>query len=214
MFLYYDPERLVFKRGKWYYGKKQLTVVACQDFAYSVRTGSDWTCLIVLGMDSEKNIYVLDIDRYQTKKPSVYWEHMDAMYRKWFFKWVKAEAVAAQEVIIEALKEYAEAEDTPIRFKTYKPNGHDGSKEERISQTLEPLYESGRLFHARGGHWLLLEEELVQDRPPHDDIKDTLHIGVGFDKLKPPPPEKVDEQAQVRRSIYDGVGHSRFGGRC
>lgn len=214
MFLYYDQERIVKKRGKWYYGKKQLTVVGCQDFAYSVRTGSDWTCFIVLGIDIDKNIYVLDIDRYQTKKPSVYWKHTEAMYIKWGFRWVKAEAVAAQAVIIEALKEYAEQEATPIRFKSYKPGSHDGSKEERIAQTLEPLYESGRMYHARGGNWLLLEEELENDRPPHDDIKDTLHIGVSFDKLKPPPPEDDSRTRDVRTSLYDGAGHSRFGGRC
>lgn len=215
MFLYYKPEMLVFKGNSWYLGKKKLNIIACQDFAYSISTGSDWTCLIVLGIDEDKNIYVLDIDRYQTKKPSIYWQHMEAMWNKWYFKWVRAEAVAAQEVIIEALKEYAEGEQCPIRFKTYKPHSHSGTKEERMSQVLEPLYESGRLYHARGGNWTLLEEELVNDRPPHDDIKDTLHIGVGFDKLKPPAPEEVRTGAvQVRRNIYDGAGHSRFGGRC
>lgn len=214
MFLYFNEEKVVYKRGKWYYGTKPLTVIACQDFAYSMRTGSDWTCIIVLGIDTDKNIYVLDIDRYQTKKPSVYWKHMDAMYLKWWFRWVKAEAVAAQEVIIEALKEYAEDEDRPIRIKSYKPNGHDGSKEERISQALEPLYESGRIFHARGGIWNMLEEELVNDLPPHDDIKDCLHIGVGFDKLKPPPPEEANRPTQQRNSMYANAGHSRFGGRC
>lgn len=214
MFLYYQQERMVYRGGKWYYGSKPLTIVACQDFAYSVQTGSDWTCIVILGMDSDKNVYVLDIDRYQTKKPSVYWEHMDAMYLKWFFKWVRAEAVAAQEVIIEALKEYAERDERPIRFKTYKPSSHSGSKEERMSQALEPLYESGRIYHARGGNWLLLEEELIQDRPPHDDIKDTLHIGVGFDKLKPPAPEQAQRDVSVRSSMYDNIGHVRFGGRA
>ena len=214
MFLYYSQEKLKYRRGKWYYGDKPLTIIACQDFAYSISAKSDWTCIVILGMDCDKNIYVLDIDRYQTKKPSIYWKHMETMYLKWWFKWVRAEAVAAQEVIIEALREYISEATYPIRIKSYKPTGHDGNKEERIAQTLEPIYESGRLLHARGGNWLLLEEELVQDRPPHDDIKDTLHIGVGFDKLKPPPKAEKDVSDDVQVNRQYGSGHSRFGGRC
>lgn len=210
MFLYYDREKVARRKGNWWLGDRKLNLIACQDFAYSLRTGSDWTSIWVLGMDWEKNIYILDGDRYQTKKPSVYWKHMETMQTKWMFKWVKAEAVAAQEVIIEALREYAEANAVPIRIKAYKPTGHDGTKEERISQTLEPIYEDGRLYHYRGGLCELLEEELIQDRPPHDDLKDNLHIGVGFDKLKPPVKED-EEDVEVNASNY-GASASRFGG--
>ena len=209
-FLYYDRESVVSIGGKWYVGKKRVNIIACQDFAYSVRTGSDWTCLFVLGMDADKNIYILDIDRYQTKKPSIYWKHMEAMYIKWNFRWVKAEAVAAQAVIIEGLREKISEEQYNLRIKDYKPNGQDGTKTERISQALEPLYEGGRIFHYRGGLIDELEEELVADRPPHDDMKDTLHIGVNFDKLKPP---LKDEAVRVD-TPQTAYGHttSRFGG--
>lgn len=211
-FLYYDRESVVRRKGSWWVGNKKVNIIACQDFAYSVRTGSDWTCLFVLGKDEDGFIYVLDIDRYRTKKPSEYWAHMEAMYLKWNFRWVRAEAVAAQDVIVEGLKESIEKEGYPVRIKSYKPAGSDGHKEERISQTLEPKYEAGELYHYRGGMCSELEEELVADRPPHDDLKDCLHIGVGFDKLKPPPKlREEDEQEDAARGQYS-ASSSRFGG--
>lgn len=213
MFLYYDKEKVSRRRGNWWVGNRKVNVIACQDFAYSVQTGSDWTALFVLGMDKDKNIYVLDIYRYKTKKPSVYWKWMEKAYEKWKFKWVKAEAVAAQEVIIEALREYAENNMVPIRIKAYKPNSTSGSKEERIAQTLEPVYEDGRMYHYRGGLCELLEEELVQDRPPHDDLKDCLHIGVGFEKLKPAVQDDDDEEHVSVNHMSQYAGKtSRFGG--
>lgn len=211
-FLYYDREKVIYRNGKYWLGKSPLTIIAAQDFAYSVRTGSDSTCLIVLGMDYDSNIYVLDIYRYKTTKPSVYWDVLDKAQNKWKFKWVRAEATAAQIVIIESLRDYIAEDMSPIRIKTYKPTSHDGKKEERISQTLEPLYDTGKIHHYRGGECVELEAELVADRPPHDDIKDALHIGVGFDKLKPPPKEVILEQESY---ILDGaytVSNSRFGG--
>lgn len=208
-FVYYDRDKVVRRRGKWWVGDKPLNLIACQDFAYSVRTGSDWSVLMILGMDWDSNIYILDIYRYQTKKPSIYWKNLEAAHNKWMFRWVKAEAVAAQAVIIEALRDYIDQAGSNIRIKSYKPNGHDGNKEERISQALEPLYDEGRIYHYRGGMCDMLEEELIQDRPPHDDLKDDLHIGVGFDKLKPPPRE-VEDDVQVQ-TVYS-ASSSRFGG--
>ncbi|AAM28398.1 hypothetical protein [Vibrio phage VpV262] len=215
MFLYYDKEKVVRRKGSWWVGKRKVNIIACQDFAYSVQTGSDWTALFILGMDKDKRIYILDIVRYQTKKPSVYWKNLETAYNKWKFKWVRAEAVAAQEVIIEALREYAEKEQCPIRIKAYKPNSQSGDKETRISQTLEPLYENGDIYHYRGGLCDMLEEELTQDRPPHDDLKDCLHIGVGFDKLKPPVEDDDEEDYDNYHdphASYSYDPNNRFGG--
>lgn len=164
-------------------------------------------------MDEDERRFVLDIERFQTKQPSVYWSHLEALYLKWYFRHVRAEAVAAQEVIVEALKDYNAGEGYTMRIKQYKPHSHSGSKEERISQTLEPLYERGLILHYRGGACSLLEEELIQDRPPHDDIKDTLHIAVSFDKLKAPPKQKMMAQEEdMSGHFYGNYGHSRFGG--
>lgn len=212
-FEYYDREMVTHKRGGWYYKDLKLTVVAAVDFAYSLSSKSDDTCIMVVGIDEYNRRYVLDIDRFKTKQPSVYWQHLEALWLKWYFRHVRAEAVAAQEVIVEALKDYNKTEGYNMRIRQYKPNSSSGNKEERISQTLEPLYEQGLILHYRGGECSLLEEELVMDRPPHDDIKDTLHIAVNFDKLKAPPKAKrVDSEDSEYDGIYDMGGHNRFGG--
>ena len=214
-FEYYDRGRIEQRGGHWYYGDKRLNIAAAVDFAYSLSKGADATCIIVLGIDADRNYYVLDIDRFHTKQPSVYWQHVSELWLKWQFRYLRAEAVAAQEVIIEALKDYCTQDGYNLKIRHYKPNWTDGTKEERISQTLEPLYDQGRIYHYKGGLCSELEDELVMDRPPHDDIKDTLHIAVSFDKLKPPPPKLPKEEARDGSGLYAGVysvGHSRFGG--
>lgn len=212
MFIYYNREDVVYRKNSWWVKNKKINLIACQDFAYSVRTGSDWSCLIILGIDEDSMLYVLDIIRYQTKKPSVYWKNLETAFLKWHFRWMRAEAVAAQEVIIEALKDYIANEGYSLRIKSYKPTGSDGHKEERIAQALEPLYENGRLYHYRGGMCDILEDELTQDRPPHDDVKDCLHIGVGFEKLKPPEKETETEDVDVNYGLPTGYTPNRFGG--
>lgn len=210
-FIYYNKDQLVHRRGNWYFKDKLLTVVGAIDFAYSQSRGSDWTCIVVLGMDCDKNIYILDIHRFQTKQPSVYWKNLEAMYLKWGFRYCRAEAVAAQEVIIESLKDYITEEAYNLRIIPHKPNSMSGNKDERILQALEPHYEDGTLLHYRGGLCESLEDELTNDRPPHDDIKDTLSVAVSFDKLKPPPkPREDDEQDEVYKH-YQAMGSTRFG---
>ena len=55
-------------------------------------------------------------------------------------------------------------------------------KEERMLAILRPLYEDRKVFHYKGGNCELLEEELKQIKPAHDDIKnavaDALSIAV------------------------------------
>jgi hypothetical protein len=48
------------------------------------------------------------------------------------------------------------------------------SKEERIDAALQPKYYNRQIWHFMGGNCELLEEELVNQRPQHDDIKDAL----------------------------------------
>ena len=45
---------------------------------------------------------------------------------------------------------------------------------------LEPKYANRQMWHYQGGNIQVLEEELVFQNPPHDDVKDALASAVDF----------------------------------
>ena len=92
----------------------------------------------------------------------------------------------------------------PITIDEYRPNRHEGDKEERIDAILGHRYENQRIWHYRGGNSQLLEEELVLRRPPHDDIKEALANAIAISV--PPKRSNITTQTNVLKF------HSRFGG--
>jgi phage terminase large subunit-like protein len=207
-FQYYDRKFLRQENGYWNFKGKRLNLVASVDFAYSIRKGSDYTAIVVLGLDSENNYYVLDIDRFQTDSISEYFNHILALYNKWSFRKLIAETTAAQNAIVQSLKDnYIKPNGMMIKVDEVKPNRHQGSKEERMEATLSPLYDNLQVYHYQGGHCQTLEEELVSYSPPHDDIKDALAIAIGG-AVKPM------QNSILKKSHDTVVWNTRFGGRA
>lgn len=175
MFQHYDKNNLKHEYGNWYLRGKRLNVFAAIDFAYSLRKGSDYTAITVVGVDGHKNYYVLDIDRFQSNKISDYFERILRAHNKWNFRKLVAETTAAQSVIVEDLKSnYIRPMGLAFSVESRNPTRQSGAKEERIEAILQPKYANRQIWHYRGGNCELLEEELVLQNPPHDDIKDSL----------------------------------------
>ena len=65
-FQYYDRKYLEQTDGYWYYKGKKLNVFAAIDFAFSLRKLADYTAIVIVGIDSSNNYYVLDVDRFKT----------------------------------------------------------------------------------------------------------------------------------------------------
>jgi len=177
-FQYYDKKFLTQSDGYWTYKSKRLNVFASVDFAFSLRKGSDYSAIVVIGIDSDRDIYVLDIDRFKTDKINEYFAHILRAYNKWGFRKLRAEVSVAQKVIVKSLKELIYEHGLKVSVDEYRPNRHEGSKEERMAATLDPRYEDMKMWHYRGGLIQSLEEELVVDNPPHDDIKDALTAAI------------------------------------
>lgn len=174
-FQYYAKEHLTSTSGVWYYKDRKLNVFASIDFAYSVRKKADYTAIVVIGVDYENNVYVLDIDRFKTDKISEYFQHILEMLNKWNFRKLRAEVTAAQAAIVRELKDsYIKPHGLMLKVEEFRPTRHQGTKEERIAAILEPRYANLSIYHYKGGNCQLLEEELVTNNPPHDDIKDAL----------------------------------------
>jgi len=206
LFQYYNRSLIRFESGHVYLNGTRLNVFAGVDLAFTVGRRRDQSCVVVVGVDSRQNYYVLDIERFQTDKIKEYFDRILMLHKKWGFRKIRAETVAAQKIIVRDLKEnYIKPFGLALSVDEFAPNSRTGSKEERIAATLYPRYQNKQMWHYKGGNCQVLEEELVQQNPAHDDVKDTLTMVI--DICVPP-----TFQALTQKASYEGLYHSRFGG--
>lgn len=206
-FQYYDKGLVKRDGGSWYYKGRKLNICAAIDFAFSTRQRGDFTCLVVAGVDSDNNYYVLDIDRFKTPHISDYFDRILAAYNRWGFRKIVMEVTAAQEAIVKSLKQdYVQPNGLFLKVEEVRPTRNEGTKEERVDAILTPRYENSQMWHYRGGNCQELEEELVSSKPPHDDIKDTLAMCI-VGLVKP-----MDRRVN-RKEDNNVLYHPRFGGR-
>lgn len=177
-FQYYERKHLKQEGGFWYYKDNKLNVFAAVDFAFSLSKKADYTAIVVVGIDADNNIYVLDIDRFRTDRISEYFDHIFHLVSKWSFRKLRAEVTVAQQAIVRQLKELIKQHGLSLSVDEFRPNRHQGNKEERIAAVLEPRYDNLQIWHYRGGNVQTLEEELMSRNPPHDDLKDALASAV------------------------------------
>lgn len=205
-FQYYNPRLLKKEGSRWTYNGNKLNIYAAVDFAFSLSKAADYTAIVVVGVDCDKNYYVLDIDRFKTDKTLEYFKHVAALHSKWNFSKLRAEVTVAQKVIVNAIKDYVRKEGLRLSVDEFRPSRAEGTKEERIAAALEHLYDDLRVWHFEGGWTSVLEEELVLARPAHDDCKDALASAVEI---------AVAPAKSISRSVKDFFNtkpKSRFGG--
>ena len=205
MFQYYDRKHIKKDESTTYYKDKKLNVFAGMDFAYSLSKRADYTCIVVVGVDSSHNYYVLDIDRFKTNQISEYFKHLLPMYQKWSFRKIRLETTAAQSMVVNDLKDnYIRPYGLALSIDEHHPMMK--SKEERIESALQSRYANKQMWHFVGGNCELLEEELILQRPPHDDIKDCLAATIEI-SIAPA------RTATKKNIVYEqGYYHPRFGG--
>lgn len=199
-FQYYSREKLRTVSGSWYLGDEMLWVYAGMDFAFSVSDKADYTAIVVVGVDSKGNIFILDIDRFRTNRISEMYNHVERMYRKWEFRKLRAEVTAGQLLIVQQFKDHMKQQGVAIAIDEHRPTRN---KEERMQAALEPRYTQKVLWHYKGGNCQILEEEVVLEHPEHDDVKDCLASLVEI--AKPPIRQKQSKETNV---VYS----NRFGG--
>jgi phage terminase large subunit-like protein len=207
LFQYYDPNFLGRRDHSWFFRRERLNVVAAVDFAYTTGKKSDYTSIVVVGVDGLNNYYILEIDRFKTDKISEYFQHILKLYEKWGFRKVRCEVSVAQSVIVKDLKEnYIRPYGLSLSVDEYRPTRWQGSKEERIMAILEPRYANLQIWHYPSGNIQVLEEELMFTNPPHDDVKDALASAIDFAV----PPMNI---FAVKKNLEQPLQyHTRFGG--
>lgn len=205
-FQYYDPKYLSRFEGKWLFKGKRLNVFAAVDFAFSLKKKADYTAIVIVGVDSERQYYVLDIDRFKADNPSQYFQHILKLHQKWDFRKIRAEVTAGQAPIVNALKlDYIRPHGLALSIDEFRPTRSEGTKEERINAVLQARYDNRQIWHYQGGNCQTLEEELVLRHPPHDDVKDAFASCV--DIAVPP-----SHQFGAYTPLTSEAPASRFGG--
>lgn len=212
LFQYYDPKHIsVDVFGVKYKGNK-LNIYAAMDCAWTdldkfSNGNPDYTAIAVVGVDESGFYYVLDLERFRTSSFQVYYDYVISLANKWGFKKIKIETNAGGKFIAQEIERLARENGGHISVVT-KSNAGFGAKSKQLRQyaVVNPKYELKAVFHRAGGLTSTLEEELVLERPPHDDLVDAL--GMALEELKPPMKSRryLDPDKKV-------VTDSRFGGR-
>lgn len=207
-FQYYNVRHLKKEGGRWFFNGKRLNVYASVDFAYSLKKTADYTAIVVIGIDSASNVYILDIDRFKADKIAEYFNHIRDLHAKWNFNKLRAEVSVAQKVIVNGIKDFIMKNGLRLSVEEFRPSRHEGSKEERIAAALEHKYDNQEMWHLEGGWTSVLEEELILSRPPHDDIKDALASAVSIAVA----PAKSFSSGVKDLFVTNNKFNSRFGG--
>lgn len=150
------------------------------------------------------HIYVLDLQRCKTNKVGAYYQMIYDSHMKWGFKKIRAEVTAAQRVIVEHVRDEIRKDGLMLSVDDFNPTRGMGTKEERIMAALKHRYENRSIWHFYGGLTEDLEYELINERPPNDDLKDALHSAMGI--------LKIPMRRALSRNDTNVVTHSRFGG--
>jgi predicted phage terminase large subunit-like protein len=173
-----DDETQLIKREYFKYWQRKpdgLYVALTVDPASSIEQRADYTALVVCGMDSKRNIYVLDTLRGHWGSPSEKVANIVSMVDKWHPSVIGIEGVGFQKELRAWLEELV------LKQRPLPPIQEIKAPPTRVKFThlksIEPYYRNGMVFHAA---WQKdLENELLMlssdgYKGKHDDLIDAL----------------------------------------
>ncbi len=212
-FNYFNPKNLLWKGDHWEYSGKKLTIGLFMDAAVTDASNrnakkADFTALAVVGIDTEGFYYILQLEQFQTDKRSIYYDWVVQLWKKWGFKTLEIELENAGKIIAEGLKEQLRKDGYSLVVNG-RPAPRGISKGERHASITLPRYEQGIVLHNKGGWTTELEEQLVKERPAHDDLLDVVTMAI--EKLKQPYRSTWSFSDEESDNVI--AAHSRFGGR-
>lgn len=185
-------EAATFKRGDFQRydaedvrGKEMMKAMLI-DPALTVSRESDYTAIVVVGLDKFGALWVLDITRGRWL-PTEIIEKIFKLDELWKPNVVAIETIAFQKALAYSLREASAYNHRYLPVKEIKY--HERSKEERI-KGLQPLYEAKKVYHPRLNKLTpYLEEELAAfPRGRNDDIVDALSFAL--EVIVPPKPKE------------------------
>ncbi len=187
-----DPvdESIAFFKRSWlrYYEEAPpgLNLFLVVEPARTVTQRADYTAFVLVGVDSNRNIYVLQAEQ----KKLTYKEIVDEIFRYWQTYDLKAVGMEYDnyEMLFYYFKDERKKRNIPVVMRKLKTRGK--SKEERISR-LQPLFEDGKIL-LKPNMDALIEQITRFPKARHDDLIDAL--AYVLDMAYPPEEQKKSKK--------------------
>jgi len=213
LFQYYDPKYIKVTPFGVFCKEKKLNISAAMDVAWTevnfsgIRSDPDYTAIAVVGVDEDGYYYILDLARFRTSNFQVYYDNVISLSEKWGFRKIVVETNAGGKLVAQEIQRLSRESGGLISVES-KSNAGFGAKSKLMRQyaLVNPKYELQAVFHRRDGLTSVLEEELVLERPPHDDLVDALGMAIEHIKIPSKSRHYLDDDKKV-------ITDARFGGR-
>jgi phage terminase large subunit-like protein len=208
-FQYYDRKNLKMERGSVFLRDRKLSTFAAMDVAWTDGANSDYTAIVVIGMDQEENVYVLDLVQFKTDSFNEYFNELMSLHRKWDFRKLLIETNAGGHFVKQELDRLVRQNGETLSIEGKAAPTRQGSKTERKNSTLEWRYADMKVWHYKGGLTSEFEDQIVLGRPKHDDLADAFVAAISIAK----PPGRRVNKSNIRVMETNQNYDSRFGGR-
>ncbi len=189
-----DEESALIKKSHiLYYGEgedkqlpKNLTIFAVCDPAVSQNAQSDYSGILVIGIDSFNNWYVLET-RWGKWTVGRLIEELFAVKKMWNPITISIETIGQAQGLMKPIHDEENRRNTYLPLHEIKAR-NDVKKEMRIRSVLQPRFERGKIFIRRD--MVELEEELLKfPKCKRDDLIDAM-ADVDEISFSPEEPEK------------------------
>jgi phage terminase large subunit-like protein len=166
-----------------------LNIYIGVDLAATATATSDYQVIMVMGIDSNKNRYVLEYFRERIPTFDIPPKIIELSNKYAPVRRVTIETVAAQEMVRDMVTRLSAKEKRlmPGMFKGVKPPNRI-KKEDRLETSLGPIVNSKKLFIQRE-MTELVDEFFEHPKPKNDDLMDALYYADYF--AKPPKSSKT-----------------------
>src|SRR5690606_3127438 len=108
---------------------------------------ADYTAIAVIGVDSEQNIYVLDLRQFKTSDFNEYYREVIDLQLYWNFRRITVETNSIGKQVKKALENLIYENGIRLVVDGDAKTWRDGSKQERHAAFLEPKYRQGKMLH-------------------------------------------------------------------
>lgn len=192
--------------------EKKLTYYAAVDFAISTRDRSDYTVIVICGIDSDGIMNIVDLRRGRWDALEIV-DEMFAVQKRYSPYYFVTEKGAIEKAIGAILKREQLARDSYMSLYPMTPTKDKQSR----ARSFQARFKAGGVKFDKSAPWYPdLEEEMVRfPKARHDDQVDALSwLGLVLDQVQSAdtPEEEYEEEYQLTRKQSQHDGRSQITG--